>query len=104
MNKAAGQSAIGYVANHAVHAGVLGLQRRTRRCWPERSFGGEKLNALAFDMFEKKDDIVVKAKAKIPGNRFTSVCGTCVCSKYNATNVLSSYAKITADSHQVLPV
>ena len=62
MNKAAGQSAIGYVANHAVHAGVLGLQRRTRRCWPQRSFGGEKLNALAVDMFEKKDDIVVKAK------------------------------------------
>ncbi|MGE5061053.1 MAG: hypothetical protein ACM3N3_17550, partial [Betaproteobacteria bacterium] len=61
-----------------------------------------KLNAPDVDMFEKKDDIVVKAK--IPGNRFTSVCGTCVCSKHNATNVLSSYAKITADSHQVLPV
>jgi HSP20 family protein len=41
--------------------------RRTRPWWPQRWFGGEdmEVTAPAVDMFEEKDDIVVKAE--IPG-------------------------------------
>src|SRR4029079_6526356 len=37
--------------------------RRTRPWWPQRWFGGEDMDvtAPAVDMFEEKDDIVVKA-------------------------------------------
>jgi len=43
------------------------FERRTRPWWPQRWFGsGEmELNVPAVDMFEEKDDIVVKAE--IPG-------------------------------------